>query len=296
MLARYHLILALWLWPIAAQAAETVVKHFDFAYSSALRPYLYEVLELVLELTEEEFGPYRIDTSQENLSAARAKLETEKGEILNVLFASGWDGQLVDSERVAGYRFGAFNDLLGLRSLLVLPENKIVTTPPANRADFLRYTAGLGYFWEDVGVLRGAGITVVEAHTYDALFPMLQKKRFDYLPLSVLEVEPALRSKERQFGQIMPHPDIELFYPMDFQLYVNKQTATLAERIGKGLKKAAGEPLQRVFEKHFSSVIPTGQTKKQLYIIDNHAISETLNKATIERFLGIYGEHFEVIE
>ena len=94
---------------------------------------------------------------------------------------------LVDSERVAGYRFGAFNDLLGLRSLLVLPENKIVTTPPANRADFLRYTAGLGYFWEDVGVLRGAGITVVEAHTYDALFPMLQKKRFDYLPLSVLE-------------------------------------------------------------------------------------------------------------
>lgn len=281
---------------VALGAEPMVVKHFDAGYSPALRPYFYDVLKLTLDLTEAEFGPYRIVNSQQNLSAARSKLETEKGDILNVLFSPGWGGELGNRNNVVSYPFTAFNDLLGLRSLLVRSASELLLKPPNTREEFVKYAAGLGFYWEDVAILRSAGIDVLEAQVFDALFPMLEKNRFDYVPFSALEVDATLRRKSRQFPEIEVHPSVQIFYPMHFQLYVNTKVPNLAARIGLGLRRAEEGPLEQVFAKHFGGVQFVGERAKRLYIIRNPTLDAATNDRSIARFLEKYGQHYQLMQ
>lgn len=277
---------------VKAIAEPMVVKHLEAAYSGPIRPYLYDVLESLLKITEADYGPYRIEICQESLSAARAKLETEKGDVLNVLFSAGWGGTLVNPDKVDSLKFPAFNDLLGLRSLVVSTRNGMLQNPPESRAEFLKLAAGQGYYWEDVTILRQAGVEVVEAQTFDALFPMLDRNRFDYIPLSVLEVNSAVRKKLRLLPNIAVLPGWQIFYPMDFNLYVSKEVKGLSKRLNAGLKLATPAMFEEIFQRHFPNISLAHQEKKNLFIASNPSLDEQQNQFIIERFLDRFGERY----
>ncbi len=278
-----------------SQPSPMVVKHFDYSYSSTLQPYFVSVLELCLALTEVEYGDYKIIRNREILSAARAKLETEKGERLNVLFSSSWEGRLVNKESVIAHEFAALNDLLGLRNLIIRNAEAIPPQYLQTEADFKQLSAGQGFYWEDTRILRHAGIPVVEGQSFDALFPMLAQKRFDYLPLSMLEVKQVLKHKQLQHPNFRISPDIQIFYPMSLKLYVNAKEVALSERIALGLQKARGAPLEAVFQRHFPGLSVNQKPQTRLLMIDNPALSEAKNAEIKTRFLKRYGQHFNLL-
>ncbi len=278
-----------------SQAPPMVVKHFDFSYSSTLQPYFVSVLELCFKLTEAEYGAYEIIRNREMLSAARAKLETEKGELLNVLFSTSWEGRLVNKQSVIAHELVAFNDLLGLRNLIVRSANAITPQHLQTESDFKQLAAGQGFYWEDTRILRHAGIPVVEGQSFDAIFPMLAQNRFDYLPLSILEVKQVLKQKQLQYPKFRISPNVQIFYPMSLKLYVNAKEVALSERIALGLQKAQGAPLEAVFHKHFPDLSVGQKQKTRLLMIDNPVLGEAKNAEINARFLKRYGQYFSLL-
>ena len=278
-----------------AYAQTLIVKDYEHAFSTGLRPYLAEVLHEILEITKPEFGAYTKASYKERLSATRAKLITEQGEALNLLYATDWNGNLVDNTKVIGYDFSAFNDLLGLRELLITHDSALAKKPPKSIKEFLGYSAGQGHSWEDVSILRSAGIKIVEAQMFDTLFPMLEQQRFDYVPLSILEATNTLNLKQREFPNLTRHSTLHIFYPMNVKLYVNAKDEILNARVALGIKKMQAAGFESIFQKHFSSLTWSAPAT-QLLILQNPHLTPEENKKVIDRFLTRYGDFYQIMQ
>ena len=271
------------------------VMHYDAGYSPGLQPYMLDVLQYALDTTKDKYGPYKLELRSEVLSTTRSKIETEKGEYLNVLFSADWKGDILDSSKVVAHPFPAFNDLLGLRALL-MTKPQLLNAPIKGPNAFQALSAGQGFYWADSRTLRHGGITVVEAQTFNALFSMLSKGRFDYLPLSIVEVQPALDAKHRQYPSIQIQQHNNIFYPIDFKLYVNAKQKALVERISLGFERASEQDFLTIFNKHFDvDQVLLGKHKRQLYLIENPTLAPAMNRTITQRFLKNYGQYFEVI-
>lgn len=295
-LCRLTLWLALLLSASPSFAAH-VIKHYNQGFSPLLRVYLTDVLKLTLDATTPEYGPYEMQYFSQFLSANRSKLETEKGVLLDLLFSPHWRGHYVNADNVIAVEFPVLNGMLGLRSLILTQENLPGLQRSLNPADFKQMIAGLGAKWVDVEILAANHIHVVEAQKFDALFPMLMHKRFDYVPLSVLEAQTALVEHRLTYSNLVISEDISLFYPIPFYLYVNAKRPELAERLQRGLERVTADgSLDRLFDRHFGYVhAELKNTRKQLVVLQNPLISPEKNAEYVRQFLHKYRESFSVI-
>jgi hypothetical protein len=282
---------------ISHSSANEVIKHYNQGFSPLLRVYLTDVLKLTLDATTPEYGPYEMQYFSQFLSSNRSKLETEKGILLDLLFSPHWRGHYVNTANVIPVEFPVLNGMLGLRSLILTQENVPGLKQSLNQANFKQMTAGLGAKWVDVEILAANNIQVVEAQKFDALFPMLMHKRFDYVPLSVLEAQTALVEHRLIYSDLVISEDISLFYPIPFYLYVNAQRPALAERLQKGLEiTLADGSLDTLFDKHFAYVHEElKRTRKHLVVLNNPLISAEKNRAYVQQFLRKYRSSFSVI-
>jgi len=289
-------LLVLMLWSSHSLAKE-VIKHYNQGFSPLLRVYLTDVLKLTLDATTPEYGPYEMQYFSQFLSSNRSKLETEKGVLLDLLFSPHWRGHYVNTENVIPVEFPVLNGMLGLRSVILTQETLPSLKQSLNQVDFKQMTAGLGAKWVDVEILAANNIQVVEAQKFDALFPMLMHKRFDYVPLSVLEAQTALAEHRLIYSNLVISEDISLFYPIPFYLYVNAQRPVLAERLQKGLAiTLADGSLDKLFDQHFAYVhAELKRTRKHLVILNNPLISAEKNQMYVQQFLQKYHSSFSVI-
>lgn len=276
----------------------TVIKHYDKGFSPLFRVYLTDVLKAALDKSVMEYGPYKIQFHPTNLSTNRSKIETERGVLLDVLFASHWSSRYTKEANVIPVQFPIFNGMLGLRSLIVTKDMDDVFSTIQSGQELKQYIAGQGADWEDVKILKSNQIPVMEAQHFDALFPMLSKNRYDYLPLSTLEVQTALRTKGVSYNNLMVNEEVGIFYPLPFYLYVNARRPHLAKRIERGLQIATEDgTIERLFDKHFGSTELNLQAQvKKLVILNNALISRDKNQEYIKEFLDKYQDSFDVIK
>jgi hypothetical protein len=278
-------------------AAKEIVKHYNQGFSPLLRVYLTDVLKLTMDATTEEYGPYELQYFSHFLSSNRSKLETEKGILLDLLFSPHWRGHYVNTNNVIPVEFPVLNGMLGLRSLILTRENLPALQRAMAPSAFKELVAGMGAKWVDVEIMAANHIHVVEAQKFDALFPMLMHKRFDYVPLSVLEAQTALAEHRFTYPNLVISDEVSLFYPIPFYLYVNARRPQLAERLEKGLQKIIADgSLEQLFEKHFSYVYTELQrTRKHLVILDNPLITPEKNREHIQQFLQKYQSSFSLL-
>lgn len=270
----------------------TVVKHYGGGYSDALQPYLYKTLELILEATKEDFGPYKIEVSGSYLPSTRAKVETQKGDIVNVMFATGWKE---NTSAVASIEIPVFENLLGLRSLVINPKLRIAGQVK-NLEDFKNFSAGQGLAWEDTKILESNGITVIESQSFPSLFPMLRKGRFDYIALSILEAQNSLKQYSHEFPDLAVHPKLYIFYPLLISLNITANQTELVKRMRVGVERVQAEALPNLFNQFYVDLSFTQANNNQLIMLHNPNISAEHNQAINKRFLSNYGEYFEVLE
>lgn len=275
----------------------TLIKHYDKGYSPLLRAYLAEVLKTALDKTTADFGPYEMVLYSHHLSSNRSKLETERGLLLDILFSTHWRGAFIDSGKVVQVEYPIFDGMLGLRNLIVTKEQYERFSQLQSRKELLLHAAGQGSSWTDIEILKANNIKVVESQLFDGLFPMLVHHRYDYLPLSILEADTALKERGKQFSNLLVNEDLFLFYPMPFYLYVNADRPDLAVRLEKGLQMALEDgTVARLFEQHFHYIKPIlSGNKKKLVILENPLISKDENVAAVRQFLDKYQYVFSLL-
>lgn len=277
---------------------QVVIKHYNQGYTPLLRLYLTDVLKLVLDKTTAEYGSYELQYFSAAMSANRSKLETEKGVHIDLLFSPHWRGHFVDPEKVIAVEFPVLNGMLGLRKLIATEATWQRLKKTENLMNFKNLVAGLGASWIDVEILKANHIQVAEAQTFDALFPMLVRGRFDYIPLSVLDAQTALTTRKINYPGLSLNRDISLFYPLPFYLYVNVHKPELAERLERGVQTAMADgSIDALFEQHFFYVRAEIRTqKRKLVVLNNPLISEERNAFYLQQFLQRYEKAFEILE
>ncbi len=144
--------------------------------------------------------------------------------------------------------------LLGWRVLLIRKADAARFAGIGSLADLGRLTAGQGHDWIDADILQTAGLPIVTAATYDGLFTMLQTRRFDYFPRSVIEVGPELRNYGWLGLEIEPH--LVLHYPSALYFFVNKANRSLYAALMTGLDQARRDgSFDELFRRSFGPMI-----------------------------------------
>ena len=126
--------------------------------------------------------------------------------------------------------------LLGWRVALVNASQPDVLAGVRDVKQLSRLVAGQVADWPDTAILRNAGLQVLTSQDYGNLFPMLQRKRFDYFPRSVMEVqrEAALPVAK---GLLIDR-NLVLHYPTAMYFFISPLKPELAAQLEQGLRKA----------------------------------------------------------
>jgi hypothetical protein len=297
---RWLLMCVLAFASILALALDEVqsVRHYDQGYTPSIRAYQRDLLQLMLQNTVTDFGPFNLVFFSTPLSTNRSKLTLQQGDKVNILFASEWQGLGVRDEQVLTLELPIYYGLHGLRQLIVRIEDLPLFASIKSLQEFKGLTSGQGAKWLDVNIYRANGIAVAEGQGFVNLMPMLQKRRFNYLPLSVLETDRVFSDRGANLKNLTVLDDLMIFYPLPSFLFFPLSEARLMERLQFGFSnlEKSGQLLP-LFENHFGSVpkILSG-SRKRLVMLDNPGLTADKNQSLKDEFLLRYGEHFDVVK
>ncbi len=246
---------------------------FHLFHSDRLMPrekYQLDVLKLVLDNTQKQFGDYKIQTKESGLTIARrVKIAEQSPEILL------WISPLNEiNTNVEVIKYPIFNGLLGLRSIVVDKDNLHDLNQISNTQQLREYTVGQGPGWAEVKIYRHNGFNLVEARL-SQLFNMLAKKRFDILPLGKLEISQQSLNQQEGAEQLIIAPKHMIYYPHPVLFHLNQKHELAIQRLTQGLKQVSEDgSLEALFTKHFSHVIAElKQRDMKVFALENNTLA-----------------------
>jgi len=231
--------------------------------------YSTKALELALSHTTDK--NYQVTTFSKDLPKPRAfdRMNMQQG--IDVIYG----GSTI--EREANYlpvNFPLLRGLNGWRVPLVHNDNKQLFRKVNTLNQLRGFTAGQFHNWSDTLILESNQLNVVKASDYAALYSMLDKKRFEYFPRSVLEVDSDYM--EYKHLNITINTEILIHYPTAYYFYLRKGNDSLAADIERGLQLSfADGSLTQLFMDYYGDVINKySTTNAKVFRLENKYLSE----------------------
>ena len=225
-------VLAVLLSPSASAAVPPVPVRYALV-SGLEDPYLPDMLSL-LQLACDEVALRCQLQAATTMNQSRAMVQMGKRDGGIDLF---WGMTSREREQQAiPIRIPLDKGLLGWRVALVNASEPDVLAGIRDVRQLARLVAGQVADWPDTAILRNAGLQVRTSQDYGNLFPMLQRKRFDYFPRSVIEVQ-----REAAFPVakgLLIDRNLVLHYPTAMYFFVSPHKPELASQLEQGLRKA----------------------------------------------------------
>ena len=225
--------------------------------------FFVEALTLALEATRGTDGPFRVEFSKIDMPVqGRGIRYLKERRYIDII----WTMTSIQREKeLLPIRVPLLKGLLGYRLLLIDKRDAKKFEAVKTLEDLRAFTAGQGQGWPDVGILRANGIRVVIGRTYDGLFEMLRRGRFDFFPRGVTEAwgELAVRG---ELG-LMAEPHLALHYPTAIYFFVSRRDELLADRIERGLWAAIKSgAYEKLFLRHFGHVLEQADLQSRHFI------------------------------
>lgn len=208
--------------------------------------YNVEMLRMALSKTEKTNGPFRLEVADIPMTQNRLIEALKTGKHIDVM----WSMTSLEREQVLlPVRIPLLKGLLGHRIFIIRKERQADFAAIETLDQLRSYTAGQGAGWPDTEILMANSIPVVTSSTYQGLFTMLRKRRFDYFPRGVNEAWAEVRNHAGK-GLIVER-NLLLHYPAPQYFFVNKKNNKLADRIERGLRLAINDgDFDRLFFNH----------------------------------------------
>ena len=263
----------------AAQAADVMqYRYWDWGQTSRRDDYQFAVLGLALDKTNAEFGPYQLTRVVRNFSTLRSRREVAAGVITNVR-AGPWRpvGREEPLERSIPIEIPIMSNLLGTRALLIRRAD-LDRFASIDRVDQLKVMdAGQGNSWVEVEMYRRAGFQVVDSGNINTLLAMLANKRFDYLPMSIIEISSALARHPTLAPQLAVAPGILLSYPLPVIFHVSARHPELARRLQRGLTLARKDgSMDALMLSSFGAEIAEARRARHVFRVPNPVVPARL--------------------
>ena len=234
--------------------AEDVIKISQGQSKKDLRTkYTYEVLDTALKLTEPEYGPYRIDIVGAGKPNVRALKLLQLGEVINVALAitrPQWE------ETTIPIRIPVRMGLLNYRLLAVHKDNLEAFQGIDTIEELKKLSVGLRLSWATWDTMRKQNYNVVNSYTYDSTFAMLQERRFDYIPRGMHEIYGELDIRRQEHPDLTIEPNLALFIPAPYYVFVSRKAPRIAERMRAGLELMVQQGIfRKMIDRHYGEHI-----------------------------------------
>lgn len=216
---------------IAAELSPQLVRHIAPQSEKDLRNrYFIDLLDLVLSKTEQELGPFRLESNKAKMSQNRSLLQLQNNDGIDVV----WTMSTAEREEaLLPIRIPLLKGLLGQRLLMIRQQDIGRFAKVESLQDLQAFSAGQGSGWPDNKILRANNIGVIEGMNYEGLFGMLQRQRFDYFPRGINEIFDELEQHKSE--NFVAEPHLVISYRAPIYYFVSKQNRELAARIEQGL-------------------------------------------------------------
>ncbi|MEW6990374.1 substrate-binding periplasmic protein [Colwelliaceae bacterium 6441] len=171
-------------------------------------------------------------------------------------------------------RFPILKGLNGWRISFVTQDNKNIFAKKMPHKAFNTLKVGQLHSWSDSKILESNGINVQKASSYQGLFNMLEKGRFDLFPRSIIEVDWELEKNKHR--NIAKEPHIIIHYPTAYYFFVSKENESLARDIEKGLEMALTDgSFDKLFDHYYGDIVDKVRAEKRIvYNLHNPFLPE----------------------
>lgn len=141
--------------------------------------------------------------------------------------------------------------LNGWRIALIHQDNRDIFKEVDNLDKLAMFSSGLFHSWTDTKILKANGVKVVPGSSFPGLFQMLATKRFDYFPLSLIEILPIKEKFVSDEAKVIIENNIIIRYPTCFYFYVAKSNTQLSQQLTTGFEAIIANGIfNKIFEKH----------------------------------------------
>lgn len=252
--------LAGWLGSLQGCGAQDVRYPAPEAKDDSRGEYPVQVLQLALKKSGR---PWVASASPLPMGKGRAVLELLRADGgLDVIWAQ------TSSEReqlMRPIRLPIDRGLIGWRIALLRADDAHRFAGVRDLEGLKASTAGQGHDWPDLKILQANGLRVNGVTTYGALFTMLARRRFDYLPRSIGEIWGELRHLEPL--QIAADRHLLLHYPAALYFFVRRDNEPLAQALTQGLEQAQRDgSLEALFEAYYGESIRAAEVQQRRVI------------------------------
>ncbi len=235
--------------PPASVAAPLVVKYIGSS-PSVDESYYLALIRQALELTRVN-GPYRLEYTSQELSSERKQDLLVDGKTLNI-------DRLVGFEDKVGLRRGLIRvnqpllfGFMGYRVPLIRADKQPLFNAVQNIEQLKQLSMGLGKGWEGY-LYRQQGFPLVEPISMSLLLKMLAGGRFDYVPLSAIEIEDLYTIDGALVQSLKPEQHLLIHLRQPVYFYVSPNQQRLARRLEHGIARMrANGSLWQLFCEHF---------------------------------------------
>ncbi|MEP1386053.1 MAG: hypothetical protein ABJK64_19900 [Paraglaciecola sp.] len=212
-----------------------------------------EVIFRALEITIPEFGSYLYHAVDVNMTPGRALYSISDGELINTYIAASsktWD------ERAIAIKIPIRRGLMSYRLLLIHKADLDKFANIKTLEDLNILTAGLQRDWVITEMFEQANMNMTTSHTFEGVFSMLEKRRFDYTPRAIYEAYDELNTRRNKLPNLMVEPNLALYIPLVTHVYVSKSAPRIAQRIEAGLRKMEkNKELDKLLNKYYEEDI-----------------------------------------
>ena len=225
----YALVLIFALSPTITYSKDIIKMRPVFYSDGAEKSYKYQLVDLLLRTTQDEYGPYEIHFAENTHSQKRDINQLRSGAI-NVFIS------MTSKEREAQMypiRYPVFKGLYGYRVFLIKDGNQANFTSIQNLDDLKTLVGIQGTHWPDLEILKANGLNIENASQHNNL--MLQFGRVDYFPRGLHE--PWQELKDRPNMDLSVEQYLLLYYPAPGYIFVDKENTRLASRFEEGFKR-----------------------------------------------------------
>jgi len=272
------------------QVSPELIQVYSRGWSPVFRDYHIDVLKTSLNYSVQSMGPYDLEQYIMPLTVSREFAELGKGQLFQVNFNSENLIDTPEGRAFINFRYPLYKGLLGLRKLIIRNEDKEKFGPQMSADIFKQLAAGQGLKWADIKIYKHAGIDVMESPDSLQLIPLLAAKRFDYFPLSILEIDVAFDEYSKNNTQVGIADNIYIYYPISVNISVSKNREKTMSRIEYGISMAEKEgKLNALFNEYFAHYISNIIAKKStLFVLVNPHLSQDENRRQTKVFVQHY--------
>jgi ABC-type amino acid transport substrate-binding protein len=196
--------------------------------------YQWKILETALKKTEEKWGPFERKPAVAMSEARQAKELIGNSGRISVMYLST---TAEFEKKLKPIRIPVDRNLGGYCIFLIRDEIESRIRAVKTLDDLRQFSFGLGAGWIDVEILRANGFKVITGPSYEGLFGMLVKKRFDIFLRAAVEILEEFAERKKNLPGVSIEPDFILYYPLPMYFWFSRtpQGEKLANRAKEGM-------------------------------------------------------------